>query len=538
MDSLEKSLRQIETQSLLLLNDSSIKSYSTSLQFPEYVDHLLLRKTIEDKLTVHNEVNNMIYNLTLYFPTLHESISSKKLVTLSEEQLIEAPKNKWFQHIQDDRFSFRLIFTNPTFPSEDFNNVTSAVETSVSLEYMKSVLQTMDLSGNGTSFFYFEGMPLISNHQNDYNFLPMLKSAKMLERQETQGSGPLRNSMKIDGVSYLIQTIYSPSLQGTLISYVKLSDFLSPLQKMNRLVNVSLFLLFLTGLTFVYFIYRHFRMPFSYLVKKLEQLGSGNVNSRAVLKVNNEFDFLFDRFNEMASRIKALIENVYEERVRAREAEYKHLQSQINPHFLYNSLFYIVSMAHKSPDAVISMAKNLSHFYRYITRKVGFEVTLADEIQLVESYLEVQSLRNKHLSYEIHIPAPMLELPVPTLLLQPVIENAIVHGLERKRFSGKILINGVSIDKQYILTVDDDGAGMSPLELEELKRCVYNPPSSSESSANEMSCGLLNIHQRLVNRYGNKSGVAFSNNDWGGLKVTLTISEEKTVKTNERIIGG
>ncbi len=99
------------------------------------------------------------------------------------------------------------------------------------------------------------------------------------------------------------------------------------------------------------------------------------------------------------------------EHVRTREAEYKHLQSQINPHFLYNCLFYIVSMANKSPAAVISMAKNLPNFYRYITRKAGTNSTIEDEIRLIESYLEVQSLRNKRLTYEIDIPPSMLVSP-------------------------------------------------------------------------------------------------------------------------------
>jgi two-component system, sensor histidine kinase YesM len=532
IESLEQSLRQIETQSVLLVNDSNMKAYSSSLEFPEYVDHLLMRKSVEEKLTIQSEANRLISSLTVYWPSIGETISSKSKESLTVEQLVMAPRNKWFRLDQNGKLSFHLIFTNPTFPAEDFSNVTSVVETSVSGEYLKSVLQGMDLSGNGTSFFYFSGAPLVSNHQADFKLLLLLEAEKVFE-DTAAAAHPTHTVLEMDGVDYLVQTIRSPSLEGTLVSYIQLDDFLRPLQKVSLLVNGSLFLLFLTGLAFAFFLYRHFRMPFGYLVRKIENLGAGDYKSRAYLRTNNEFDYLFERFNEMASRIQALIENVYEERVRTREAEYKHLQSQINPHFLYNCLFYIVSMAHKSPDAVVSMSKNLSQFYRYITRKPGTEVCLFDEIKLIESYLEVQSLRNKRLYYEIDIPAQMLALSVPTLLLQPVVENAIVHGLERKRDSGKILLKGAVMNNQYILTVDDDGGGMTPDELQELKRCIYNSPSTEE-----MSCGLRNIHHRLVNRWGNGAGLDFSSNEWGGLRVTLTLSEAKQGDAHERLTGG
>jgi two-component system sensor histidine kinase YesM len=338
----------------------------------------------------------------------------------------------------------------------------------------------------------------------------------------------------IAGTEYLVQTMQSPSFGGMLVSYIELSDFLNPLQKVNWLVNGSLLFLFIAGIAISLLFYRNFRMPFGYLVRKIETLGTGDYGSRATLKTNTEFDYLFDRFNEMASRTQSLIENVYEEKVRTREAEYKHLQSRINPHFLYNCLFYIVSMAKKSPEAVISMAKNLSDFYRYITRKAGETTTMADELRLVESYLEVQSLRNTRLSYSIDLPSAMLGLSVPSLLLQPIVENAVVHGIEQKRDAGKILIHGVISGSQHIITIDDDGVGLDGEELKSLSDRVY----ASYKSSDEMGCGLRNVHHRLANRYGKQSGLTFSVNEWGGFRVNLLITATKKENSHERIIGG
>ncbi|MBD0384428.1 sensor histidine kinase [Paenibacillus sedimenti] len=531
---LEQSLRQLETQTLLLVNDSNIKAYSSSWDFLEYVDHLLMRKNVEEKLILQSQANTLAHDVSVYWPQIKEALSTKGSLAYQDVELAAMPKNKWFIRKDDlDALSFHLLFTNPSIYKADLSNVTAIVETAIPGDYLKSVLKGLDASGNGTSFLYLSDSTTIANQTINKDFLTLLEHEGALQ-DNTAGGHPHLSVLKMDGTEFLVQTIRVPSLGGTLVSYIQLNEFLSPFKKVNRLVNTSLILLFVSGVGMSYLLYRHFRIPFGYMVRKIESLGSGDYNSRAVVRTNNEFDYLFAKFNEMASRIQSLIENVYEERVRTREAEYKHLQSQINPHFLYNCLFYIVSMAHKSPDAVTSMAKNLAQFYRYITRKAGTDSTLADEISLIESYLQVQSLRNKRLTYEIDILPSMLELSVPTLLLQPLVENAVVHGLERKRDSGIIRIQGSWSDDGYTITVEDDGAGMPEPNIRELTVQVY-----SQRNSDEIGCGLWNIHHRLINQFGPDSGLKFTNNVWGGFCVTVNIpSTRKEEFPYECIAGG
>ncbi len=512
---MEQSLRQLEKQTLVLANDSTVKSYSSSWEFSEYLNHLLIRTTIEERLELISQAEPLIHRLSVYWPSLREAVSTSEAFRYNHEELLSKPTNKWFSSKQDDKLTFHLLFADTSIVAPDFSNVIAAVETTVSGAYLRSVLDGLDESGNGKSFFRFSETDVIGPVDDD--LLAQIDRQGVFE--QNIASHPKLNVFDMDGTEYLVQSMRIPSLDGTLVSYIKLGEFLHPLQEVNWLVNGSLLLLFITGITISYMFYRNFRMPFGYLVRKIENLGKGDYGSRATLKMNNEFDFLFDRFNEMASRTQSLIENVYEEKVRTREAEYKHLQSQINPHFLYNCLFYIVSMANKSPAAVVSMAKNLADFYRYITRKAGENTTLEDEVRLIQSYLEVQSLRNKRLVYTIAVPSTMLKLSVPSLLLQPIVENAIIHGIEQKREAGKITIAGTVLGNLYSLYVDDDGAGMSEQEIKKLNEHIHGPYRADE----EMGCGLRNIHQRLVNRYGGSSGLSFSINEWGGFRVTLQI---------------
>jgi two-component system sensor histidine kinase YesM len=514
---MEQSLRQLEKQTLVLANDATVQSYASSSEFSKYLNHLLIRMTIEERLELLSQADPLIHQLSIYWPTLQEAVSTMDSFRYDHDELVSKPTNKWFSRKTDGKLTFHLVFADTSNVLPGMGNIIAAVETVVSSAFLSSVLDGLDESGNGRSFFRFPEADIIANSPVDNDLLAQIAQQGVFE-QNTM-SHPLLNVFDIGGTEYLVQSMRVPSLDGTLVSYIKLGEFLHPLQEVNWLVNGSLLLLFITGITISYMLYRSFRMPFGYLVRKIENLGKGDYGSRATLKMNNEFDYLFDRFNDMASRTQSLIENVYEEKVRTREAEYKHLQSQINPHFLYNCLFYIVSMAKKSPTAVISMAKNLADFYRYITRKAGEDTTVEDEVQLITNYLEVQSLRNKRLSYTIDIPAAMLELPVPSLLLQPLVENAIIHGIEQRSEAGKIQIAGTVSGSLYTVVVDDDGAGLPEPAIKELNERIHGPYQADE----EMGCGLRNIHQRLVNRYGGSSGLSFSSNEWGGFRVTLHI---------------
>lgn len=532
MQRLEQSLRQLEKQTLMIVNDPTIKSYASSSDFPGYLDHLFMRKTIEEKLMLQSQAEPLISRLTLYWPPIGEVISSDGLsVPYDHRKLASRKLNQWTAEYADGQLSFHLLFSFPSIAAPDLSNTVAVAETALSSEYLRSVLAGLDATGNGTSFFYFPKADIVRNNEIDHNLLNLMAEAHLLETDEA--AHPKLSVLKTGGEQYLVQSIFSPSLGGSLISYIRLDEFLTPLQNANLLVNGSLLFLFVAGIMICYLLFRHFRMPFAYLVRKIESLGAGDYSSRATAKMNNEFDYLFGKFNDMASRIQSLIENVYEEKVRTKEAEYKHLQSQINPHFLYNCLFYIVSMANKSPDAVISMAKNLAGYYRYITRKAGNVTTMEDELRLIANYLKVQSLRNKRLAYEIEMPSAMLNLAVPTLLLQPIVENAIVHGIEQKSDSGKVLIRGVVHADHYLIHIDDDGSGLSSEELQQLLSRVQ----SGDRTNDETGCGLHNVHWRLLHRYGGHSGLSFSANEWGGLRVTIRLHDIQQEDAHERLIG-
>lgn len=511
---MERDIKQLETQNILLINDPSIKTYANSSGFLNDIDRLMQKKEIEEKISIQSSINKHKHTITIHWPQTEEIISTVTDRKYSHYFLINSPKSEWFLTNVDNNLTFHYLVFDP-YIHKDLQDVFAIVETTFTTDYLSTILESVDASGNAQSFFYFQDNSTFSNHSVNQ------KLKTQLQDQITKQKNVVTSTIfDIDNEEYSVQIIDVPIINAKLISYIKLSEFLAPLNQIQFLVYITLVAVFITGLVMTFLLSRYFRSNIKHLISKIEQLGDGDYSSRVTINTShiNEFNYLFNQFNLMAQKIQSLIENVYEEKIRAREAEYKHLQSQINPHFLYNCLFFIVSMANKSPKAVISMAKNLANYYRYITKNNNVKTTFLAELEFIESYLKVQSLRNPRIQYSIEIDEAINQLMIPTLSIQPIIENAIEHGIDQKKGAGKINITGKVDSNKFKIIIEDDGIGLSSQELKQL-----NERLRGEINIQEEGYGLWNIHQRLIHQFGPKSGLVISNSNLGGLCVTVNL---------------
>ncbi|WP_228275854.1 sensor histidine kinase [Gracilibacillus oryzae] len=512
VEQLEKDLHQLEIMSILLINDRSITSYNSSFDFSSNIDHLLKRKYVEEKLKIQQNIIRSFNEFTVYWPQTEEIISTHSETEYNENYLVEAPKNKWFPTLSaDGNFTFSFMVTSPLVVEHNIENVITVVETSFTSDFLDNVLSLINASGNANSFFYFSNNNSYSSNGIEESIIAEIAADPSFNKE----SGSL--IAESDKVKYAVHYRYISSLDAKIVSYTELDRFLAPLNDIKYLIYLCLFTLFMTGILMAYLLHRHLRYNMKHLVNKIDQLGRGQYESRVTIKANNEFDYLFSRFNRMAQKIQALIEDVYEAKLRTREAQYKHLQSQINPHFLYNCLFYIVSMAKRSPEAVIRMADNLAKYYRYITRKNADLTELCDEISFLKNYLEVQSLRNNQLIYRIDIDEEMNSVMIPPLTIQPIIENAIIHGIDKRKGAGEIKVTGEASAEFCRIIIEDDGKGLHPAELNTLLSTI-NQNNASEKD----SYGLWNINQRLRHYYGSKANVLIQQRSPSGLRVTIT----------------
>lgn len=254
------------------------------------------------------------------------------------------------------------------------------------------------------------------------------------------------------------------------------------------------------------------------LMKKVEE---GELHLRFPSKTKDEIGQLGNSFNHMVQEIDNLIHLVYLEQKEKREAELKILQAQIKPHFLYNTLDTIQWMAQdRDADDIVDIVVALTHLFRISLSKGREVIPLSEEIQHVESYLIIQMARYEDkLSYEIDI-SPELEMQsVLKIILQPLVENAIYHGIKEKLTKGKIRIYGYQEDSKLVLVVEDNGIGFEPDRLMQMNESFHAVRQSSE----DRGYGLYNVNERIKLSHGSGYGLKIESERGRGSRIVVRL---------------
>jgi len=234
----------------------------------------------------------------------------------------------------------------------------------------------------------------------------------------------------------------------------------------------------------------------------------------------DEIAVLADRFNDMAGNIQTLVVKVREDEQKMRKADLRLLQEQINPHFLYNTLDNIVWLIEgNEPDEAVEMVVTLSEFFRLVLSKGKEFITIRQEEQHISSYLQIQEKRyHDILDYHIYIDPEIYEYQIPKLTLQPLVENALYHGIKYKRSRGMIEITGTKEGENLYLTVADDGVGMDEDELKKLGKEISRPCKETESGF-----GLANVNERIRMYFGAEFGMKIWSEKGSGTRITIEI---------------
>ncbi len=288
-------------------------------------------------------------------------------------------------------------------------------------------------------------------------------------------------------------------------------------------VTVMLTAVLLTMLTI-----RSVTLPIRKLCKQTKKVAGGDFTAKTSIDTVDEIAVLTDSFNEMTAEIGSLVKNIKKQEEDLRLAQSRLLQAQINPHFLYNTLDTIVWLAEaEETGEVVSMVTTLSEFFRTTLSKGKDYITIREEEAHIKSYLKIQQFRYQDImEYELDIDPDLYPYKIPKLTLQPLVENALYHGIKNKRGKGKIRIRGWKIRTHIYFTVEDDGIGMSEEELKKLKRTVSGYGEESDSTG----FGLFNVNQRVQYYYGPEYGMTFQSEKGKGTTALILI-EAKDIES-------
>jgi two-component system, sensor histidine kinase YesM len=302
--------------------------------------------------------------------------------------------------------------------------------------------------------------------------------------------------------------------------------------RMFTYIIIAVSIVLAVGISWV--VYSGIASPVNKLAYGMKQLAGGNLKIRLKNKQKDEFGYLTEAFNRMVDYQRHLIEDHYEQELRLLQTELKFLQSQINPHFLYNTLDSIYwSAQNYEADEISEMVLNLSRFFRLSLNKGKEVFTLQENVDHLHYFVRIQQIRfldNFEVKYELEEAAK--KVPVLKLLLQPLVENAILHGMEDKTSGGLLTISSwIEDGRKLLISVKDNGPGVSSERLAYIQGELAGAGRRSHRKQDEQEIkdlfGLRNVAARMRLYYGREAELAMASVEGEGTAVTVSLPLER-----------
>ncbi len=358
----------------------------------------------------------------------------------------------------------------------------------------------------------------------------LLRNIVKLSDDMKRGSTFVQNEATLDEIR-TITALFSDIIQDFIVAEIESADetnqsFLRAsviLTIIQIIITLSSIIISLRSLVTVS---NAIQNPIEDMERLSTKVANGDLTARIELPHVDELDTLAENLNTMTEQIDVLIKKNMEEQKNFQKAEVKALQAQITPHFLYNTFDTIVWLAEEErTDEVVKITKAFSEFLR-ISLSRGHEwITIGQELEHIKNYLTIQKIRYADiLNYNIEANPDLLDAKIIKLVLQPLVENAIYHGIKNKRGRGVLKVNVDFADeerKTIRFAVEDNGAGFTPERLEE----VRNELASGDLDSEKLSSvyGLYNVNKKLKLYYGNQtSGLIIESEQGKGSLVTFT----------------
>ncbi|MFN0220771.1 sensor histidine kinase [Paenibacillus sp. KR2-11] len=387
----------------------------------------------------------------------------------------------------------------------------------IHVDSLKRPLQSMNLGESGEVLFLSREGRVLSGTDDGNRLVHELPSEGLLESKPfTVSSGEEK---------LLVINRHSQTSELSLAVVLPEYELLRGLQYFRTAVNflpiVVVFLLLLCMLL----IRRLLLLPIQQLLSVIRRIKQGDMSSRLPDTKSADFSIIHQSFNSMVEEITHLKIDVYEERLRAQRAELKHLQSQINPHFFLNTMNVIFQLADmKHNDLVKKTVRHLVQYFRFSMTAHSDTITIGHELSHIRNYLEIQKMRFQDtFEFEIHLPEEQKDIPIPSLMIQPLVENAMIHGYsvqENEPFQLQVRVwrNEGQGGAQLCVEVKDNGRGFQAEQLESLQSDDYAPEQE------DRHIGIWNVKSRLRMRYGSAhSGILFENVEPHGARVEITM---------------
>lgn len=479
--------------------------------------HVLANSSVTPKIYLVNKPNYAKYDL------------STKVLDISQ-----AENQPWFSEMEgrnmivvDNAATDQITVARRLYDLKSADRVVYAALLTIDMDkkYFNSLLSSYKASPGTALYMLGKDHSVIlksdSASEKSDKYLEALEAENKL--QDTLKKADMTGRKTVNGKPLVISVGSISTLDWKIISFTDLNEINADQINLNNIVIVLLSVCMAVALLAAFLLSKSISRPIIKLVKSMATVKDNNFTINLEYNKKDEFGYLIGQYKLMIEQIKQLIDQLFtseknkqKAELKAKDAELRALQSQINPHFLYNTLDSINLYAVKYNVPVISeMITSLSNFFRYGLCKGKSIITIEEEIKHVESYLEIQNMRYRNkLVYSINIPADIRKHPIVKLVLQPLVENAIFHGFQTSAREWLLEITAQSDDGNIVIKVIDNGEGTDVEKLNKLLDSEDNPTDSF---------GVYNVHERLKTTFGAGYGLHYAKNPDFGICVEVRI---------------
>ncbi|MDM5329490.1 sensor histidine kinase [Neobacillus sp. CF12] len=529
---LESLYKQVSTSSKLVMTNDSIQKALTK---SEQGKNILFaeRQQLEGIVTTIQANTDGIFSFELYTNTFN------RLLPLDDTNLVTRIDEKWIQQANKANGSLVWIGDDP----RNSDNI-------LALRRVNLLNRGFENGGYLLISIYRDYLQFVdqeeSNIENQYSIL-LDQDLKPILSNYNQSLEPIiqneAHTLTLDKEEYMVTKRTSNETRWTLVILTPVKALTEGISVLRSGIIISGIIGFIIFLISTLFLSSFITRPIIKLTETMQQASAGSLTMNPMVTTVNEINELNSTYNQLVKETNHLIKMVYQKEITRSRSELKALQAQINPHFLFNTLDALKwTLEDKDEEELAEFVVSMSNLFRYTITKQndGDWVPIKAEIQHIEDYMEIMRMRfGDHLNWQLNMPLSFSQIKIPKLLIQPLVENAVLHGAGNTMKPCTISVTiQPSANHEYLeIVVEDDGPGIPQDKLESIKQAMH---SGGVISKNGNGMAISNVHKRLE-LYYQKSGLIITSEENSGTRVSFVIpvkGEENHVEYKDNINRG
>ncbi|WP_307304907.1 sensor histidine kinase [Neobacillus driksii] len=519
-DLLSEHILFLRTRQLQLFSDSDVEKLKFLGELVNGYEEVALNNSIKEELYMINNSSELVVNNGIFIESYNHAI------TVNNFQ--QDKSNEWDEISKKiDKSAPRPLYqiNHKIFliAMDKSENVISYIQLSED-KLIEKIVPIIDGKKDAGVFLVDdESNSIIKEYKTDQSIMNgILRNAAVIQKRKminVAHEDPSSFVARINHNQYLVTEYKIKFLGMTLYTYINKKELSGVLSILSLGFLMLTLFSFVIVILFSWSVNRMLHKPLHKLVQLFKNYQENSKNQLNDIEYDAEFSYLYNSFQEMTYRLDQSIKENYQQKIEIQNSELKQLQSQINPHFLYNGFYSIYRLSKmKDLHQVTVLSQKLASYYQFITKNGNDYIELENEYKHAIDYCTIQEIR---FSNRIQFFAPELEsetkyILVPRLILQPILENAFEHAFENINL-GVLKIEVNYVENELMITIEDNGNQLTDKELHHLQQRLSKPDEENEKT------GIFNVCSRLKLRYGNESGLFASRSSLGGLKILMRI---------------